>query len=256
MLIFLFSLTTMTFAKDNPDFTKDARGVMWKTHKIKNADPATFDAACPQEYLDHKGDALFCAVDAKHIFIGRDKNPEPGKEKIEIEDYDRLPVKELGKNHFQIGKTVFFKDFTHEMQNADFATFNELEEENESGIDSRRQWASDHHAVYCAGEVVTGLSPRDLAFWPFLSWDCRDLVSTQIGNTLPSTGYIKDRGGVFIYMDCKLHMRLPDADAATFTVPNILFPSRARDGKGHFYNCGNMTMKKKWARAEEPPPAP
>ncbi len=71
---------------------------------------------------------------------------------------------------------------------------------------------------------MTGLSPKDLAFWPFFVWDCKDLVSTQVGNAVPMTGYIKDSGSVFVYVDCKLQSRLTEADPATFTVPSILFP--------------------------------
>jgi|GEM_PF-5990164 len=246
--MFLILLLTIHSAWANPDFTKDARSVSWRGHRLKGVEVQSFEMSCPPEIQDRKGDALFCAVDAKNVFLGRDKNPDPGKEKLEVQVLPRAPIKELGRNHFQMGREVYFKDFSHAMENADFATFNELEEENESGIDSRRQWAADHRDVYCAGSVVTGLSPKDLAFWPFLSWDCKDLVSTQIGSTLPATGYIKDSGGVFIYMDCKLHRRLQDADPATFNVPNALFPSRARDGKGHLYNCGNMSLRKKSGR--------
>lgn len=238
-------LFTAVFAKDHPDFRKDARSVSWKGHKLVGVDPATFESPCPPEFESRKGDALFCGADAKHIYLGHDKNPEPDKVKLDLSIFDRTSVKELGKNHFQIGRTVFYRDLSHQLENADFATFNELEEENESGIDSRRQWASDHRDVYCGGHVVTGLSPKDLSIWPFLSWDCKDLVSSQVGSAVPATGYIKDSGGVFVYVDCKLERRLQDADPATFTVPSILFPSRARDGKGHLYNCGNKTSRKK-----------
>ncbi len=244
MLVALL-IFTAAFAKDHPDFLKDRHSVSWKGQKIKGADPVTFESPCPPEYESRKGDALFCAVDAKHIYVGHDKNPEPDKVKLDLNIYERAPIKELGKNHFQIGRMVFFKDLSHDLENADFATFDELEEANETGIDSRRLWAFDHRDVYCAGHVVTGLSPKDLAIWPFLSWDCKDLVSTQVGNAVPATGYIKDSGGVFVYVDCKLERRLQDADPLTFGVPSILFPSRARDGKGHLYNCGIKTSRKK-----------
>lgn len=243
----LIFMASTAFA--NPDFSIEARSVSWRGQKLKGVEVQSFEPSCPPDLAARKGDALFCAVDAKNVYLGRDKDPEAKrekqKEKFEIEILPRSPIKELGKNHFLMGRTVYFKDLGQALTNADFATFEELEEESESGIDSRRQWASDHRDVYCAGQVVTGLSPRGLAFWPFLSWDCKDLVSTQIGSTLPATGYIKDSGGVFVYMDCKLHQRLQEADATTFTVPNSLFPSRGKDGKGHFFNCGNRSTRRK-----------
>jgi hypothetical protein len=229
----------------NPDFAVDSRSVSWRGQKLKGVEVQSFETTCPPQLAERKGDALFCAVDANNVYLGRDRNLLQNKEKLEIEILPRSTIKELGKNHFLMGRTVYFKDLGQALQNADFATFEELEEESESGIDSRRQWASDHRDVYCAGQVVTGLSPKGLAFWPFLSWDCKDLVSTQIGSALPATGYIRDSGGVFVYMDCKLHQRLQDADAASFTVPNSLFPSRGKDSKGHFFDCGNMTKRKK-----------
>ena len=250
--MFLFSIfLSILLSAAPPDFVKDSRGVTWRGHKIKPADLSTFETMCPAEYLDRKGDALFCAVDAKNIYLGR----TAAKDKIQVQVLTRAQVKELGKNHFQMGQMVFYRDFGHAMDNADFATFNELEEETESGIDSRRQWASDHKSVFCQGQVVTGLSPKSLAFWPFLSWDCKDLVSNQLGNALPSTGYIKDNGGVFLYVDCKLQQKVQEADPASFTVPNVLFPSRARDGKGHLYNCGKLTRRRK-ASVDLPAEAP
>lgn len=240
-LIPIFLMVSVVFAKDHPDFQKTSRSVTWRGQKLKGVDPATFEAPCPPEFEARKGDALFCAADSKRIYLGR------MKAKLDLWSFERAPVKELGKNHFQIGRQVFFRDFTHALPNADFATFNELEEENETGIDSRRIWASDHRDVYCRGEVVTGLSPRDLAIYPFLSWDCKNLVSPQMGDAVPATGYVKDSSGVFIYVDCKLQSRLADADPATFAVPSILFPSRARDGKGNLYNCGMKTSRKRAA---------
>jgi hypothetical protein len=235
-------LISAALAAGHPDFKKDAHSVSWKGHKIPGADPKTFEAPCPAEFEERKGNAAFCAADAKSVFLGREQD------KFSVNVVARDLVKPLGKNHFQIGRTVFYKDLMHPLERADFATFDELEEANETGIDSRRQWAADHRDVYCAGQVVTGLSPKDLEFWPFLSWDCKDLVPSQAGSAVPATGYIKDDGGVFVYVDCKLEMRLPDADPATFTVPSILFPSRARDGKGHLYNCGSKVSRKKSAR--------
>jgi len=239
MSLFLIVLTF--FFGAYAEFSKDARTVTWRGQKLKGIEPSSFQPTCPAEILERKGEALFCAIDAQYFYWGVRK--EASKD-FRIERLPRGPVKELGKNHFQISKMVFYKSLAHPLPNADFATFDELEEEIESGIDSRRQWASDHRDVYCAGRVVTGLSPRELAFWPFLSWDCKDLVSSQIGN-LPLTGYIKDADGVFLYVDCKLHLRVQEADPASFTVPNILFPSRARDGKGHIYNCGHLVKKKR-----------
>ena len=239
----LIFMTSAVFA--HPDFVVDARSVSWRGQKLKGVEVQSFEPNCPSDLAARKGDALFCAVDAKKVYLGRKKNTGTKKEKLDIEILPRSPVKSLGRNHFLMGRTVYFKDLGQPLTNADFATFEELEEESESGIDSGRQWSADHRDVYCAGQVVTGLSPKGLAFWPFLSWDCKDLVSAQIGSALPSTGYIKDSGGVFVYMDCKLHQRLQDADADSFTVPNPLFPSRGKDDKGHYFYCGNLTARRK-----------
>lgn len=240
MLVFLFSFYSS--AKDHPDFTKSSRGVTWKGYRLKGIDPRSFESNCPPEVQAKKGDALFCVTDAKNVFLGRTKQ---GSKEPQIDSFPRSGVKEIGKNHFMFGQTVFYKDLSRPIPNADFATFEELEEENESGIDSRRQWAHDHRDVYCAGQPVTGISSQELAFWPFLSWDCKDLVSSQGPGLLPSTGYIRDDKAVFVYVDCRLQMKLQEADPSTFNVPNILFPSRARDGKGHFYNCGNLSKYRK-----------
>jgi hypothetical protein len=236
-------MASVAFASN--DFSIDSRSVSWRGKKLKGVEVQSFETTCPPELTERKGDASFCAIDSKNVYLGRSRSPAGNKKVVEVQTLPRSPIKELGKNYFLMGRTVYFKDLGHALENADFATFEELVEETESGIDSRRQWASDHRDVYCAGQVVTGLSPKGLAFWPFLSWDCKDLVSTQVGNTLPATGYIKDSGGVFVYMDCKLHHRLQTADPGSFTVPNSLFPSRGKDDKGNFFNCGEVTSRKK-----------
>ncbi len=121
--------------------------------KKSGADPATFASPCPPEYESRKGQTLFSAVDAKYIFLGKDKNPEPTKTKLDLLVFDRAPLKELGKNHFQIARRVFYIRSHPRTRKCGLRDIQRAEEENESGIDSRRQWASDHRDVYCAGSV-------------------------------------------------------------------------------------------------------